>query len=215
VNSNALITALIDEIESQLNEQGITNFNVSRNFQPSDQHSGGDVDSEIKTQIFLHAISNPSLGHSRKYNSDNTKRADLQHLTKVYQVSVLHSFDYEDVNAMTPEDMCALVRALIDSPDAIKNLRAKDIFLQEVTDLRPIFFVNDKDQNESVPNFDLTATYRSEIVKNIGYVDHAEGDSKFIPDGDWLEFGDDILLAQKAVSDYTSAGEYYAVVFSV
>ena len=95
MNSNALITALIAEIESQLNDQGITNFEVARNFQPSDQYSGGDVDSDIKTQIFLHAISNPSLGHSRKYNADNTKRADLQHLTKVYQVSVLHSFDYK------------------------------------------------------------------------------------------------------------------------
>lgn len=214
MNSNVLVTALIEEIESQLNEQGITDFEVSRNFQPSQQFSGGDNYSDIKTQIYLHAISNPSLGHSRKYNSDNTKRADLQHLTKVYQVSVLHAFDYTDVDAMPPEDMCALVRALIDSPDAIKSLRAKNIFLQEVTDLRPIFFVNDKDQNESVPNFDLTAVYRSEIIKNIDYVDNVVGVVGSVPNAD--EFlHDDVLLIYNAVKDYTKAGEYYAVVFQI
>ena len=170
MNSNQLIIAVIEEIENQLNMVGVSDFEVSRNFQPTDQYSGADVDSDIKTRIYLHSITNPVIGHSRKYNSTSTKRADLQHSTKVYQVSVLHSFDYTDVDAMTPEDMCALVRALLDSPDAIKNLRANDVYLQEVGDVRPIFFVNDKDQNESVPNFDLTVVYRSEIIKGSGYV---------------------------------------------
>ncbi len=170
MNDNQLISALITVIEDQLTLVNIENFEVSRNFQPSDQYAGADNDDAIKTRVYLHSITNPPMGHSRKYSTDNSQRADLQHMSETIQISVLHDFDYTDVNALTPKTMCNTVRALLDSPDAIKALRESNIFLQEVGDVRSIFFVNDKDQNESVPNFDLTVTYRSEIIKSTSTV---------------------------------------------
>ena len=175
MNDNQLITAVITTIEDQLTLVGESSFEVARNFQPSNQFSGGDADSDIKTQVFLHAITSPVIGRSRKYNATQDKRADLQHKSKLIQVSVLHSFDYKDEDSKTPEDMCGLIRDLLDSPDAIKSLRARGVFLQEVGEPRPMFFVNDKDQNESSPNFDLTVTYRSEIIKDSGFVNTISG----------------------------------------
>ena len=176
MNSNTIMSSLISVIDAQLALIGITDFDVSQNFQPSDQYTGGDKDSEFKTKIFLHSITNPVIGRGRKYSTDSSQRADTQHLSKVIQVSVVHYFDYADVNAYTPEDMAATVRALLDSPDAIKALRDLEIYLQEVGEVRPVFTVNDKDQNESVPNFDLVINYQSDIIKISGVVNDASGE---------------------------------------
>ncbi len=169
------MASLILTIEEQMSLVGFTDFEVSRNFQPSNQYTGADGSDSVKTRVFLHAITNPSLGNSRRYNSTRDKRADLQHLTKTVQVSVLHDYDYMDDTDTPAEDICATVRALLDSPDAIKSLRERGLFLESVTDLRPIFFVNDKDLNESSPNFDVRLTYRSDIIKDVSAATEVNG----------------------------------------
>ena len=180
MNSNTIMASLISVIDAQLALVGITDFDVSQNFQPSDQYTGGDKDSEFKTKIFLHSITNPNIGRSRKYNKSKDKRADIHHKSKVIQVSVVHYFDYSDIDSKTPEDMAELVADLLDSPDAIKALRDLDIYLQEVGEVRPVFTVNDKDQNESVPNFDLVINYQSDIIKSSGVVNNASGEAGMV-----------------------------------
>lgn len=167
MTDNQMMISLIEEIENQFTLFGISNAEVSRGYQPTNQFTGADKDDPIKTRVFLYAITNPNHGRSRRYSGGNLdpKRSDYQHKAKAIQVSVLHYFDPGDVNARTPEDMSNLVRDLIDSPDAIKNLRDKKVFLQECGDVRPIFTINDKDRNESTPNFDLTVNYTSSIEK--------------------------------------------------
>ena len=70
--------------------------------------------------------------------------------------------------------MTNLVRDLLDSPDSIKSLRSKGVFLESAGDVRTIFTTNETDRYESTPNFDLTVVYESSILKNSGYVDHAD-----------------------------------------
>ena len=169
---NEMMIALIEEVENQLGLIGVTDFEVSRNQQPSNQYAGADKDDPIKTRIFLYAITNPNHGKSRLYSGTDIdfKRADTHHKAKTVQVSVLHYYDYSDPSAMTPEDMANTVQQLLDSPDAIRNLRAKNVFMQEVSDVRPVFTINDKDRNESTPNFDLTVNYASSITKGSAVV---------------------------------------------
>lgn len=178
MNDNKVMIAVIEEIEHQLTISNITGFEVSRNYQLSNQYTGVDANSVIKTRIFLHAIITPSLGRSSNYNSNSgsLSRSDLQHKSKTIQVSVLHYFDESDSNLMTTEDMGQLVRDLLDSPDAIFNLRAKNVYVQELGDVRPVFFVNDADRNESAPNFDLIVNYLNSTVKESGIVTTATGE---------------------------------------
>lgn len=176
MTDNEMMIAIIREIEDQLvlvgfGDAGI-DFEVGRNQQPTNQYTGGDADDPVKTRIFLYSVTKGSDGHGRAYTQGvDFTRTDFQQRSKSIQVSVIHSFDYTDVNARTPEDVADLVHDLLDSPDAIKNLRDKDIFVQNVGDVRPIFFVNDKDRNEQTPNFDLLVNYSSSITKTTGYVD--------------------------------------------
>ena len=179
MTDHQMMIALIAEIERQLTLVGITAFEVSRNQQPTNQYTGGSEDDPIKTRVFLYAITKGSDGHGRSYTPEDGaepfKRTDFQQKFKSIQISVVHSFDEIDINARTPEDMTDLIHDLLDSPDAIKALRDNEIFVQEVGNVRPVFFTNDKDRLESLPNFDLTVNYSSSITKVAGFVDVAIG----------------------------------------
>lgn len=176
MTDNEMMIAIIEEIENQLTIVGVTNFEVSRNYQPTNQYVGSSNIDPIKTRIFLYAITKVSDGHGRAYTTGaEFTRTDFQQRSKTIQASVIHYFDETDINARTPEDMADLVHDLLDSPDAIKNLRDKKIFLQNVGDVRPVFFINDSDGNESAPNFDLLVNYASSITKPAGYVDDVAG----------------------------------------
>lgn len=181
MTDNEMMISIIEEIESQLElvNFGIagTDFEVGRNQQPTNQYTGADKDDPIKTRIFLYSITKGNDGHGRAYTQGvDFTRTDFQQKSKSIQVSVVHSFDYTDVNARTPEDVADLVHDLLDSPDAIESLRSKGIFVQNVGDVRPIFFVNDKDRNEQTPNFDLLVNYSSAITKAADYVDVVDSD---------------------------------------
>lgn len=178
MTDNEMMIAIIQEIEDQLvlvgfGDAGI-DFEVGRNQQPTNQYTGADSDDSVKTRVFLYSITKGSDGHGRAYTQSEGTRTDFQQKSKTIQVSIVHSFDYTNANSQTPEDVADLVHDLLDSPDAIKNLRDKDIFVQSVGDVRPIFFVNDKDRNEQTPNFDLLVNYSSAITKTADYVDEVD-----------------------------------------
>lgn len=179
MTDNEMMIAIILEIENQLElvSFGVagTDFEVGRNQQQTNQYTGGDEDDPIKTRIFLYSVTKSNDGHGRSYSSgENFTRTDFQQRSKSIQVSVIHSFDETNINDKTAEDVADLVHDLLDSPDAIKNLRDKNIFVQNVGDVRPIFFVNEKDRNEQAPNFDLLVNYSTSIEKVAGYVDTVE-----------------------------------------
>ena len=91
MTDNEMMIALIEEVENQLGLIGVTDFEVSRNQQPSNQYAGADKDDTIKTRIFLYAITNPNHGKSRAYNGTDTdfKRTDTHHKAKMVQVSAV------------------------------------------------------------------------------------------------------------------------------
>ena len=172
MTDNQMMIALIAEIERQLTLVGVSGFEVGRNHQPTNQYTGADKGSVIKTRVFLYAITKGSDGHGRSYQTGTEfKRTDFQQKHKSIQISVAHSFDFTDINARTPEDMTDLIHDLLNSPDAIQSLRDDKIFLQNVGDVRPVFFTNDKDRFESMPNFDVLVNYSSSITKAANYVD--------------------------------------------
>jgi hypothetical protein len=180
MTDNQMMIYMIAEIERQLTLVGITDFEVGRNQQPTNQYTGASEDDPIKTRVFLFAVTKGSDGHGRSYTVETGgepfKRTDFQQKNKAIQISVAHYFDETDINARTPEDMSDLIHDLLDSPDAIASLRVNEIFVQEVSDVRPVFFTNDKDRFESLPNFDLQVNYSSAITKAAGFVNVSVGD---------------------------------------
>lgn len=179
MNDNQMFNYIIAEIERQLTLVGVTAFEVGRSQQPTNQYTGASQNGPIKTSVFLFTVTKGNDGHGRSYaieaGGEPFKRTDFQQLNKAIQISVAHYFDESDINARTPEDMADLIRDLLNSPDAIKALRVNKIFVQELSSVRPVFFTNDKDRFESLPNFDLQINYSSKITKVADYVDVGVG----------------------------------------
>ena len=179
MNDNQMMIHIIAEIERQLTLVGVTAFEVGRSQQPTNQYTGASQDGPIKTSVFLFTITKGNDGHGRSYTvaagGEPFKRTDFQQKNKAIQISVAHYFDQADINARTPEDMADLIRDLLNSPDSIKALRVNKIFVQELSSVRPVFFTNDKDRFESLPNFDMQVNYSSSITKVADYVDNGVG----------------------------------------
>ena len=56
---------------------------------------------------------------------------------------------------------------MLQQRDAARNLRAKGVQVQECSNVRPTFSVNNSDNYESEPSFDITIIYQSSYTKEI------------------------------------------------
>lgn len=181
MTENELIIALKSEIENQLTMAGVSNFEVSRSAQPTDQFTGASVDSIAKTQVFLRPISpsvNYNLAPSRTYSNTNASVTYSHDKAMTIQIDVLTDFDYTDINALSAFDLCETISQTLFEYDAIYNLRQSGVRIQSKTDTRPAFPVLDKDRFESSPNFDLVVTYTTERTKTVTEVTKVTGDIK-------------------------------------
>ena len=76
---------------------------------------------------------------------------------------------------MTASDILTIAADLLQSHDAVRNLRNNGVNIERVTDVRPSYFINDKDRNESSPSFDLTVTYQHNYEKEIPSITGVNG----------------------------------------
>jgi len=161
MTDNEIFIAIKGEIEIQLNHYGIDNFQVARNAQPTDQATGASIDSQYKTRILLHQVSHELISNTPVYlplgRQSHNKAMTLQ-------IDVAHSFDHEDVTALSATDICELVSDALFERDAIRRLRLQGVRIESRTGVMPRFIINDKDRFEKLPFFRLVATY--ETVRN-------------------------------------------------
>lgn len=159
MRDNQVIIAIIAELNNQLSDNNLSDVKVKQSYQPTQQ----SVSEERR--IFIHKITNPQVGSGLVYNDD--KRTQ-QHLKRAsFQFDALAQQDPSDINSLTAGDIVTIAADLLQSYDALRNLRANGVNIERVTDVRPSYFINDKDRNESSPSFDLTVTYIHEYEKEI------------------------------------------------
>ena len=171
MKDNLIIKALIECISQKLTEQGFTSFEVSRSAQPTDQYLGADIDSRIKTQIFLHQIS-----HKILQNAATEYKGEIESNRAVkVQIDCFHYYDIRDFDAFTPDDIAELISDMLFARDTIRCLREQGIRLESRTGIRPSFYINDKEHFENVASFDIVITYtnhRKTSNKHIIGVNH-------------------------------------------
>ena len=159
MRDNELIIAIKAELDSLLAAHGYADIKVKQSYQPTQQ----SVSEERR--IFMHKVTNPQVGSGIVY--DENKRIQ-QHLKRaVFQFDALAQQDPSDINSLTAGDIVTIAADLLQSYDAVRNLRANGVNIERVTAVRPSYFINDKDRNESSPSFDLTITYQHDYEKEI------------------------------------------------
>lgn len=147
---------------SLYNKHDLTDVKVTRANQPTQQAAGNG------RTVFITRVGNPQVGGGFKYNG--TTRTEQKFKRATFQFDVLAEFDPADLNALLPGDIINITADLIQSYNAIRNLRANGVNIERVTDVRPSYFVNDKDRFESSPSFDLTANYQHDYENEISSV---------------------------------------------
>lgn len=159
MRDNDLFKVIIAELKLLLAAEGLGDVKIKQSYQPTQQSVSE------QRRIFIHKVSNPQVGSGIIY--DGTKRIQ-QHLKRaVFQFDALAQQDPSDINSLTASDILTIAADLLQSYDAVRDLRNNGVNIERVTDVRPSYFINDKDRNESSPSFDLTVTYQQEYEKEI------------------------------------------------
>lgn len=172
-----IVAALIVEIKTQLGYYGITDadLRVGRGDQPTSQYAGAASGAK-KYQVFISPVAPEQVGWSRQYSrlDENNMNLKVTHTKqKSYQVSCLVDFDPSNPDDMPAHDLAQVINDMLQQPDSVRTLRDKGVFVHECQPVRPAFVVNQSDNYESMPNFDMIISYNAEYVKPIGAVTDA------------------------------------------
>lgn len=159
MRDNDLFKVIIAELKSLLAGEGLSDVKIKQSYQPTQQSVSE------QRRIFIHKVTNPQVGVGIVY--DENKRIQ-QHLKRaVFQFDALAQQDPSDINSLTASDILTIAADLLQSYDAVRNLRNNGVNIERITEVRPSYFINDKDRNESSPSFDLTVTYQHNYEKEI------------------------------------------------
>ncbi len=148
------------------------------------QNLGIDIDVEQKYQpeivgmperptIYIHKISADNYGFVGS-NSTNGVVESNQWKTPTYQVNVLALQNTEESYPMTATDYAEAAAAILNLPSAINVLRSNEIGIDRITNIREMFFTDDRVLFEQQPSFDFTLSYQrtySSTVNTIGIDD--------------------------------------------
>lgn len=159
MRDNDVIKVIIAELKNQLSDNNLADVKVKQSYQPTQQ----SVSEERR--IFIHKVPNPQVGTGFVYSGTTRSQQYLRRAT--YQFDALAQQDPSDINSLTASDIVTAAADLLQSYDSVRNLRNNGVNIERVTDVRPGYFINDKDRNESSPSFDLTITYQHEYEKEI------------------------------------------------
>lgn len=178
----AVIMQIIYLIENQLSTYyniPLEDLRVVRNNQPTQQHAGAVTGSK-KYQVFISQVpSGQTVGEG--YNDEYTEGDDYVERThyhirrRVLQIECWSDFDPSDLNSLEGEDLAGIVRELLCQQEVLEELTEKSIYLQRTGAVRPIFAVNDQEQYQSTPSFDLTLTYNRKVTKDRARVVSIDG----------------------------------------
>jgi hypothetical protein len=170
---SAVIVKIMDVIESQLTTHfGIdsSDLRVVRGNQPTQQHAGA-VSSTKKYQIFISQIpSSETVGQGfgdKDLIGGSVERTYHHIRRRVIQLDCLADYDLEDVNSLEASDLSGILRDMMKQQDFIEDLTNLNINLISVSGVRPVFSINQSEQYESAPSFDVTFTYNAVYNKEI------------------------------------------------
>lgn len=159
MRDNDLFKIIIAELKSLLTGEGLVDVKIKQSYQPTQQSTSE------QRRIFIHKVANPQVGTGIVYDGTKKKQQYLKRAS--FQFDALAQQDPSNINSLTASDILTIAADLLQSYDAVRNLRNNGVNIERVTDVRPSYFINDKDRNESSPSFDLTVTYQHTYEKEI------------------------------------------------
>ncbi len=172
----AIAGVMRDQLTSYFNIDD-SDLSISRGYQASEQYAGANPQS-VKYQIYINPVTPSTSQVGRGFKDDigstvsNRTYENIRRVT--YQVNCLADYDEYDDTSLEAQDLAQAVNELIMQLDSIESLIGLDLNMQSVTSVRPSFTVNNQQNYESTPSFDMTLTYNVEYAKEVALITSVE-----------------------------------------
>jgi hypothetical protein len=115
--------------------------------------------------VFFHHIGTVNVGWPEKSDvwnagNGNFDHTETQRRESRYQIGALAPRTPGDPTLPTPADFCLAAAAVLQSDVTIATLQASSVGVQHITEIRSTYFVDDRQQNEENPTFDVILSYQ-------------------------------------------------------
>lgn len=158
MTDNQLIQVIISILEKGLIQYNQVDTLVRQAFQPTKQG--------VYTQntLFFYKVGDIRYGFLKRSDiydeaTDLFIHTETQKYESTFQINALAIQNPANINNPTASDLVNLASGIMQSDYARGVLKASNIGIIRVTDIRNPYFADDKDRFEASPSFDFTLTY--------------------------------------------------------
>lgn len=135
---------------------------LARNFQQTQQ--GAEVGPAVYfVKIGDHRYGHPSRKDTLDLSGETFTHEERQVYESTYQFSAWVPQDPTDVVGLTESDILNAVSCIIQSDVLIKAFRAAGVEVLRVSEVRNPYIVDDRDQFEAVPSFDVVLVHSRKL----------------------------------------------------
>lgn len=171
---NDLIREIIAAIKTGLaTYDGLSDVPVKQTYQPTNQGI------ETGPAVYLFKIGDKRIGSPHKLDKWDQENSVMVHTYRqwyetTFQISALSIQNPREEDSLTASDLVNTVSAILQSDATLGILRANDIGVLRVMDIRNPYFVDDKDRYEANPSFDFIVTHEQVVVSTSNVVETIE-----------------------------------------
>ena len=145
---------------------GLSGVKLARNFQPRQQGANSSPYAYFY-KVGDHRHGSPAKKDVFDAQANAFTHTEIQQYESTYQFSAWVPQDPKDVTGLTESDILNVVSGIMQSDALLAAFRAQGVGILRVTDVRNPYIVDDHDQFEAVPSFDVTLTHKRTSVSTI------------------------------------------------
>lgn len=145
---------------------GLSGVKLARSFQ-SRQQGANSSPYVYFVKVGDHRYGHPERKDEYAAGSGDFTHTEIQQYESTYQFSAWVPQDPKDVTGLTESDILNVVSGIMQSDALLAAFRAQGVGILRVTDVRNPYIVDDHDQFEAVPSFDVTLTHKRTSVSTI------------------------------------------------
>ena len=145
---------------------GLSGVKLARNYQ-SRIHGANSSPYVYFVKTGDHRHGSPARKDAYDPQTGDFTHTETQQYETTYQFSAWVPQDPKDVTGLTESDILNTVSSIMQSDAILSAFSAAGVGILRVTDVRNPYIVDDHDQFEAVPSFDVTLTHKRTSVSTI------------------------------------------------
>jgi len=157
MNDLALFTLIKSILDTSLAANDLDDVIVTQDYQAEQQ---GRMTART---LYLHKIADNRYGYPLKedlFDDEDFIHRETNNQETTFQVSAYVPVNPASTTELTAGDLAAIAAQIMQSDVALAALKAQNVGIYRITQVRQIFIRNEYDRNEASPSFDFVLTHK-------------------------------------------------------